>query len=165
MARDDSHLAFTTRRNYPQPRERVFAAWANVAELERWWAPKGTTLLAATGIVRAGGMFLYGLALDGEEHWMRLAYRDVFPPMEITYLASYADRRGTPIRHPRNPSWPLHVLTRVNFDKAGSGTAIIFRAVPEAATDVEKSAFESARFDMKDAMESNFERLDHYLAG
>lgn len=163
--RDDSRLTFTVSRKFDAPRERVWAAWTRPALLERWWGPAGGSLLHATGVARSGAMFLYGYEMpDGSEIWGRLLYRDLWEPTELVYVASFTDRRGTPVRNPNNRAWPMDVLTRVNFDKQGGATNIMLRATPQAATDAEKTVFENSRFDMKDAFAASFERLDHILS-
>jgi uncharacterized protein YndB with AHSA1/START domain len=163
--KDDSRIAFTANRKLEFPRERVWDTYTNPALLQHWWGPKGSTIISCTGVLRPGGMFLYGLALpDGGELWGRNLYREVHHPMQLVYVASYTDTRGYPVRNPANRNWPIEVLTTVNFGKAGAGTAFSIRAMPQNATDAEKAAYEDEHFNLRDAINESLERLEHFLA-
>ena len=164
--KDDSRIVFTANRKFDAPRERVWSAYTNAAELQHWWGPKGCGVLTCTGLLRPGAMFLYGLQLrEGGEQWGRMLYREIWEPTQLVYVASHTDQRGNAVRHPTNASWPMEVLTTVNFARAGGATNLSIRAMPQNATDAEKASFEDQRFEMRDAMAESFERLEHYLAG
>ena len=164
--KDDSRITFTANRKFDAPRDRVWDAYTNPASLQHWWGPKGCEVITCTGLLRPGAMFLYGLNLrEGGELWGRMLYREVWPPMQLVYVASFTDKRGMPVRNPANRGWPVEVLTTVSLDRSGNATSLSFRAMPQNATDTEKANFEDQRFEMRDAMSESFERLDHFLAG
>jgi uncharacterized protein YndB with AHSA1/START domain len=163
--KDDPRIVFSMHRKFEAPRERVWQAYTDPALLAQWWGPKGSEIISCTGLLRPGAMFLYGLHLaDGHEVWGRMLYREVWAPMQLVYVAAYTDRRGTPVRNPLNKNWPMELATTVNFDKAGTGTQLSMRIMPQNATEPEKKAFADYQFDMKDQIGGMYEKLDHLLA-
>ncbi len=52
---------FVISRVIDAPRERVFKAWTDPADLKKWWGPKGFTVLVTKVDLRPGGIFLYGM--------------------------------------------------------------------------------------------------------
>jgi uncharacterized protein YndB with AHSA1/START domain len=162
--KDEASIAFTMHRTLEVPRERVWQAYTDPAALQRWWFPNGSEILTCTGTLRPGAMFLYGARLaDGGELWGRMLYSEIWPPMQLVYIASHTNARGGVVRHPTQPNWPIEILTTVNFAKDGGGTKISVRALPRSSTDADKQAFSEDRYGMRDRLNEALERLEHHL--
>ena len=59
-------------RVFPAPRERVFRAWTEPAELMRWWGPVGFTTPSAEVDLRVGGKYRIAMRRpDGGVHFVK----------------------------------------------------------------------------------------------
>jgi uncharacterized protein YndB with AHSA1/START domain len=78
---------FRLTRTFPAPREKVFRAWTDPAELTKWWGPEGYATPQAEVDLREGGR--YRLAMrklpDGETFYLTGTYREVRPPARLVY--------------------------------------------------------------------------------
>ena len=78
---------FRLTRTFPAPREKVFRAWTDPAELVKWWGPEGYATPHAEVDLRVGGK--YRLAMkklpDGELFYLTGTYREVRPLERLVY--------------------------------------------------------------------------------
>ena len=76
-------------RVYDAPREQVWRAWTEPAQLARWWGKRGwtTPLPSVTMDVRPGGAFrLNSISdADGREMPMEATYREVVEPERLVF--------------------------------------------------------------------------------
>jgi uncharacterized protein YndB with AHSA1/START domain len=76
-------------RVFDAPRERVWRAWTEPAELARWWGKRGWTTPpdSVTMDVRPGGEFslLSVSDEDGSEMRVDTTYREIVPPERLTF--------------------------------------------------------------------------------
>ena len=75
-------------RVYAAPREAVWAAWTEPAQLARWWGRRGwrTPPESLTMDVRPGGAFrLRSIADDGAEMAQAFVYREVVAPERLVF--------------------------------------------------------------------------------
>jgi uncharacterized protein YndB with AHSA1/START domain len=98
------------------PREKVFRAWADPAELAKWWGPKGMTVPLCEMDVRPGGAIHTCMrSADGEDHSMKGVYREVTPPERIvlTWCWQEGEMAG------------LETLVTVEFRDRGASTELV----------------------------------------
>jgi uncharacterized protein YndB with AHSA1/START domain len=76
-------------RYFDAPRERVWAAWTNPAELAKWWGKRGWTAQAETIVmdVRPGGAFKVVTVHDEDGRTMvnEGVYREVVAPERLSF--------------------------------------------------------------------------------
>ena len=74
-----------TRQIHASP-ERVFEAWTEAQELERWSCPEGCRAVAIEVDLRIGGAYLIDMAgPEGERYTAFGEYREIDPPHRIVY--------------------------------------------------------------------------------
>jgi len=135
---------FTIARDFPAPREAVFAAWTDGDALVRWWGPKGMTLEVLTADIRTGGTFHYSMQADGQpKMWGRLVYREVTPPERIVLVNSFADAEGNVAPMPYLEGFPAELIYTVTFVEAAGRTTVAIDAAPLNPTAAEQAVFES----------------------
>jgi uncharacterized protein YndB with AHSA1/START domain len=151
-------------RTIDAPREKVWAALTQAAQLRRWWPMAGSNVLSCSVDLRQGGFFLFGArGPDGTDIWTRHVYQDIWAPTQLVYIESYSDSGGRAARRPQWPHWPIDVATTVTLGKSGKGTALTIRSLPRNATDMERSAFDRERFTIVDVLSGLCERLTHHV--
>jgi uncharacterized protein YndB with AHSA1/START domain len=158
---------FVTSRVFDAPRERVWKAWTDAAELKKWWGPSGFKVHTAKVDLRPDGMFLYGMsAPDGTETWGRFVYREIAAPKKLVCIVSFSDAQGGVTRHPWSPGWPLHILSTVEFEEQGRGkTRVTITWLPHEASDAERRTFDEGRESMKQGWGGTLDQLANHLDG
>ena len=74
------------KREVAAPRERVFAAWTDVAQAAHWWVPHGFTPLSCEMDVRPGGVWRRCMrAPDGRLITKHGVYREVAAPERLVF--------------------------------------------------------------------------------
>jgi uncharacterized protein YndB with AHSA1/START domain len=75
------------RRRYNAPRERVFAAWADRAQLERWYTPEeDSAVVVAAFDFRGGGRSRVEFGPVGEPPYVEVAeYLAIEPPARLAF--------------------------------------------------------------------------------
>lgn len=74
------------------PRERVYAAWSDPAQLKRWFGPATTKTRNLIADVRPGGQFRWDVDnCDGEEMTVQGEYREVIPGRKVSFTWSWDD--------------------------------------------------------------------------
>jgi uncharacterized protein YndB with AHSA1/START domain len=85
---------FVLSREFDAPRAQVFAAWTDVRQASRWWAPKDFTPLSCDMDLRPGGAWRRRLrAPDGSITTKHGIYREIVPPERLvfTYITEHVD--------------------------------------------------------------------------
>lgn len=156
---------FVITRVFDAPRERVWKAWTDAAELKQWWGPSGFTVHTCKVDLRPGGVFHYGMkAPDGTEVWGKFVYREIDAPRRLVCLVSFSDPQAGVIRHPWSGDWPLYMHSTVTFDEQGRKTKVTVQWLPYEATDAERRAFEEGRDSMKQGWGGTLDQLTTYLS-
>jgi uncharacterized protein YndB with AHSA1/START domain len=84
VARPTTELVM--KREVAAPRERVFAAWTDVAKAAHWWAPRGFTTLSCEMDVRPGGAWRRRMrAPDGALVVKHGVYREIAAPERLVF--------------------------------------------------------------------------------
>ena len=115
------HNTFVIERNYPQPPDRVYAAFAQPARKRRWYAEGEAEIQEFEMEFRVGGSerfryrFKEGHPIAGSEISNESIYHDIVPEKRIV-MASKMSLNGKPI---------VVMLATFEFLNAGAGTDLV----------------------------------------
>jgi uncharacterized protein YndB with AHSA1/START domain len=137
----------TITRVYDAPRELVWRAWTDPAELVQWWGPPGwtTPLETVTMDVRPGGDFrLTSVSDQGDEMPVVGVYREVVEPERLV------------LDEPAEQAWHEGSESVVTFTDLGDGrTQVVIRAIVQTTDEMRQSA--------ERGMRATFDRLGEHL--
>lgn len=103
------------RRVIPAPRRRVFDAWTQAKELDRWSAPSPMKPKAEVDL-RVGGRYRIVMrGPDGSEHIVSGVYRVIEPPAKLVYTWKWEES-----------AMPDSTVT-VEFHDRGKSTEVVLR--------------------------------------
>jgi uncharacterized protein YndB with AHSA1/START domain len=84
-----------TERVFDSPRERVWTAFTDPAQLARWWGREANTTTIEQLDLRAGGAWRFvERNSDGTEHGFRGVYREVLAPERLVYTFEWEGLPG-----------------------------------------------------------------------
>jgi uncharacterized protein YndB with AHSA1/START domain len=90
-----SDLSLIVRRTIRASPERVFAAWTEPEQLQRWWGPTGVVCTGAEVDLRVGGRYRIGNRLpDGSQVWISGEFEQITPPHCLVYTWRTEDDAG-----------------------------------------------------------------------
>jgi uncharacterized protein YndB with AHSA1/START domain len=156
---------FVLSRLVDAPRERVWKAWTDPAELPRWFGPKGFETFHARLDLRPGGVYHYGIQGGGVEVWGRWVFREIEEPSRLHFVQSFSDKDGGLGTHPMAPTWPKQTLSTVLLEDFGPKTLVTIIWEPLEATEPEQAAFFEAMPSMNQGWSGTFDRLDAWISG
>ena len=98
------------------PRERVYLAWTDPAQLKEWFGPEGVRTRSITADVRVSGKYRWDLFnQDGEEMSAFGEYRELVPGRKVVFTWKWDD----------DENWETHnSLVTVEFFDRGGGTEL-----------------------------------------
>lgn len=135
-------------RMFKAPREKVFAAWTEPAQLLAWTGPEGFTARHDVFDASTGGQYRTCLvAADGTEHWLRGRYVEVDAPERLVFTHGWEDAKGT--------LGPATTVTIV-FIETKEGTLMQFHQAAFAS--------QANRDGHVTGWTSTFDELDRFLA-
>jgi uncharacterized protein YndB with AHSA1/START domain len=104
------------RRVINAPRDRVYAAWTDPAQLKEWFGPEKVQTRDLITDARVGGEFRWDLInSEGEKMTCRGEYRELQPGKKIVFTWQWED----------DEDWENHVsIVTVDLDDAGGGTEL-----------------------------------------
>ncbi|MBW8881349.1 MAG: SRPBCC domain-containing protein [Asticcacaulis sp.] len=151
---------------------RVFDAspellWAVVTQadhLAEWFGPVGMKLVVQSLDLRPGGTFLYGMQGPMGTMWGKWVFREIEAPKKISYVVSFCNEAGVPVRHPMAPLWPLEVLAVQTLTPEDGKTRFEGRSWPINATPEERAVFKAGHASMQMGFAGAYAQLDAYLA-
>jgi uncharacterized protein YndB with AHSA1/START domain len=117
VTKDEKALTLTVVAEFSAPVERVWAAWADPRQLERFWGPPTwPATFTVHDFVVGGRSAYYMTGPDGTRAhgWWRFTRID--PPRSFAFEDGFADDTGAP-----NPTMPESRM-RVSFEALGRGT-------------------------------------------
>jgi uncharacterized protein YndB with AHSA1/START domain len=125
VARGEEFL-LQIRRHYPPPRERVFAAWADAAQLEQWMCRDQEHHLIThhEQDIRTGGRWRMEVRdpRKNEVYWGQGDYLEVRPPERIVFTWLWMKQEAT--SDEQQVKNPLTEVT-VEFFESGDGTELV----------------------------------------
>jgi uncharacterized protein YndB with AHSA1/START domain len=132
-----------TSRLIDAPRERVFSAFSDPAQLQHWWGPNGFTNTFHEFDLRPGGKWRFVMhGPDGANYPNESVFVEVAPAERVVF---------------RHESGPRFEMT-ITFESQGAKTLVGWRQVFDTAAECRRVA----RFAV-DANEQNLDRLTTYV--
>jgi len=107
------------RRLIKAPRDRVYAAWTDPAQLKQWFGPEGVQTHVLIAESRVGGKFRWDLSnSEGEKMTVSGEYRELQPGKKIVFTWQWQD----------DETWENHSsVVTVELEEAGGGTELRLR--------------------------------------
>jgi uncharacterized protein YndB with AHSA1/START domain len=105
-------LSLEIKRLFKAPRDRLYAAWTDPAQLKEWFGPENVQTRELFADVRVGGEFHWDLInSDGEKMTMRGEYRELQPGKRIVFTWQWED----------DEDWENHtsIVTVELYDREG----------------------------------------------
>jgi uncharacterized protein YndB with AHSA1/START domain len=128
MATPQSSPALTlqVRRTFAAAREKVFAAWTEREQLEKWMCRDvaAHTVIHHQQDIRTGGLYRMEIRdpAKGETYWGQGTYREVTPPEKLVFTWAWSkDRPDGPSMHPGSHE----TLVTVEFFVRGNSTEVV----------------------------------------
>lgn len=144
---DGEGLVLELERVLPAPRERVYRAFTDPAQLAEWWGPHGFTIPEIDFEPEVGGSYRITMQPpDGEVFYLNGEFREVDPPSGLSY---------TFVWDPPTPDDRETVVT-LSFEDRGEETAVHFTQ-GEFATEERRALHDGGWSD-------SFEKLERRLA-
>ena len=85
---------FVISRRFDVPREFMFKLWTDPAHMQRWWGPKGVTVIHSKMDLRPGGIYHYCMRTpDGHEMWGKFVFREIVKPERLVFVNSFSDEK------------------------------------------------------------------------
>jgi len=113
---------------FEAPRDRVFAAWADRASLERWYAPKGCQVRFERFEFKTGGAFHSCIVIPGgHKCWCVGEFEEVTAPERIVYTMAVSNAEGERLNASdvgMDPSWPAETRLTVTFQEVNGRTLL-----------------------------------------
>jgi uncharacterized protein YndB with AHSA1/START domain len=88
----EQNIRLEIKRVIKAPRDRVYAAWTDPAQLRHWFGPENVQTRELIADTRVGGQFRWDLTnQDGEEMTMRGEFRELQPDKKIVFTWQWED--------------------------------------------------------------------------
>src|SRR5260370_30490199 len=109
-------LSLEIKRLIKAPRDRVYAAWTDLAQLKQWFGPEKVQTRDLIADARVGGKFRWDLTnSEGEKMTCRGEYRELQPGKKIVFTWQWED----------DEDWENHVsIVTAELDDADGGTQL-----------------------------------------
>jgi uncharacterized protein YndB with AHSA1/START domain len=129
------------------PPARVYKAWTDPAELQRWFGPEDVRTIKIDADVRVGGKYRWDLQKQDGEEWACLGeYRELVPGKKIVFTWKWED----------DEAWENHnSVVTVEFSARDGGT--------EVKLTHEKLPSEESRDRHNQGWSSVLDRLEKFL--
>jgi uncharacterized protein YndB with AHSA1/START domain len=119
-------VTLQVRRTFAAPREKVFAAWTQPEQLEKWMCRDvaAHVVIHHQQDIRTGGVYQMEIRdpAKGETYWGRGVYREVTPPEKLVFTWTWSkDRPDGPTMHPGSHE----TLVTVEFFERGDSTEVV----------------------------------------
>ncbi len=126
MSEQPAGLTLTLRWALDAPRERVFSALTEPAELATWWGPHGFTTLVTELDLRVGGGYQFSMQPpDGDLFHLSGEFLEVDPPRHLVYTFRWEE----PTPDDRD------TVVTLSLDAVGDTTAVSLMQGGEFATE------------------------------
>ncbi len=143
----------------------LWDVWTRAEHLSAWFGPPGATVLVKALDLKPGGTCLYGMPMPGGVMmWGKWVFRDIEKPVRLSYVTSFCNENGDPVRHPMSPLWPLETLAVQTLTPKDGKTLFESRCWPINATAEERAIFAAGHASMQMGFAGMFMQLEAYLA-
>ena len=114
--KDTAGFALEIKRFIKAPRDRVYAAWTDPAQLREWFGPENVQTRELVADAHIGGIFRWDLTnSEGEKMTCRGEYRELQPGKKIVFTWQWED----------DEDWEDQIsVVTVNLDDADGGTEL-----------------------------------------
>ena len=154
---------FVINRSFAAPIELMFEMWTDAAHFSQWLPPAGATMEFIRADIRPGGSMFYAMtAAGGAKMYGRADYLEIRRPDRLVYIQQFCDEHEKVTRHPFAPTWPLAMLTTVQFCAEGlDQTRVTVTWAPHGpATREEIDTFVKARGGMAQGWTGSLDKLE-----
>ena len=156
---------FVMTRTFNVPRERMWQAWTDLEQANKWFGPKGCTVTYTSFDLRPGGAACYCVSFNGQNMWGRWGYQELKAPEKLVAVVSFTDESGKKIvPHPGMPNWPLEILSTISFADRGDKTEVQVDWRPYNASPSEVKAFAENTAGMEQGWGGSLEQLGAFLS-
>ena len=156
--------SFVIMRTFDAPRELVWRVWTDENHLQRWFGPKGATIISSRNDLRIGGTYHYSMEHpSGGVMWGRWSYREIDPPNRLAFLQSFSDPEGGVTRAPFSDDFPMEMLSTITFQESDGRTTVTIEWSPYNAGEREQEFFASMHASMNGGWTGTFDKLVEYL--
>lgn len=155
---------FVITRVFAAPRELLFRVMTEPEHLGKWFGPAGMAFRVVSSDLRPGGEFRYAMKAGANELFGKFVYREVKAPERVSYVVSFTDANGAPVRHPMSATWPLEVLAVNSLAEHGGKTVFMGRSMPIHCGAVDRETFRGGHAGMVGGFKGTYDNLDAYLA-
>jgi len=109
-------LSLEIKRFINAPRDRVYAAWTDPAQMKQWFGPENVQTRDLIADARVGGKFRWDLTNpEGDEMTILGEYRELQPGKKIVFTWQWED----------DEDWENHIsIVTVELDDADGGTSL-----------------------------------------
>ena len=163
MKTDSDVKEFLISREFDAPREKVWKAWTDPAEMKKWWGPKGCQILQLKMDLREGGTNHYCMRYANQDMWGKMVYREIKAPERMVWVNSFSDEKGGLTRHPLRETWPIQMLTTLTLTERQGKTTVTVQWLPISPTEVERKEFDRGHGSMQQGWTGTFDQLAEYL--
>jgi uncharacterized protein YndB with AHSA1/START domain len=155
---------FRISRAFDAPRDLVWKVHSEASHLAQWWGPAGFTWVKSSLDFRPGGRFHYAMkAPTGAVMWGKFDYREIEAPQRIVFTNSFSDEKGSTVRAPFAPDFPLEVLNVLTFEDRDGKTVLTLCGEPINATEAELKRYAAMHPSMNQGFSGTFDQLEQYL--
>jgi uncharacterized protein YndB with AHSA1/START domain len=117
-------------RIFKAPVERVWAAWTEPEQLQKWWGPKDFTAPSASIDLRVGGKYLFcmrgkpGPDMPSQDFWSTGTYVEIVPMKKLVCDDSFADADGNVVSPGEYgmADFPEVMRVQIDFEQLSDGT-------------------------------------------
>ena len=144
MSANPSKTEFLITRRFQQPLARVWQAWSEAEQFQKWWGPKGCRIDLRRFEFRPGGFLHYAMNFpDAPAMWGRFSFREITPHERVVWLNAFSNERCGIARAPFSEQCPLEIQNTAAFTEEGGATVLTLRALPFGELDDERAYFEA----------------------
>lgn len=163
-APENTSKSFVISRTFDAPRTTIWQAFTDPDLMRKWWCPKGVTVAHSKMDLRPGGTYHYCMRTpDGKDMWGRQVYREIEAPERLVFINSFSDEHGGLTRHPQGPTWPIEMLSRIDFAEANGRTTFTVTWTPYCPTPEEQATFDAGHDGMRGGWAGTLDQLEAYL--
>lgn len=133
FTKDFENKRVTIEREFNASRSRVWHAWTDAAELEKWWAPLPYKALTGSFEFREGGHWhYYMLSPEGEKTWCYVGYESIDAEKSFSASDGFCDENMI-----LSPNMP-HMLWRNEFEEHDGKTKMTVEVTFASSADLQK---------------------------